>query len=212
MIHMQGRSRAEMRELVVKAAVELGSQTGEDGLTMRAISAKLGVSATAIYQHFENKAAILREIRLYGTQLLHEHLEPSFALEDPKEALLGVGRAYVRFACDNPWLYTVLMRGEQLDWASLNADELSATLVSLHAMHRLIGSGRECGDFCQSISTEVCALQIWATMHGLAQLIVDGRLQEGHPAIRLASLDTLVDSCLRASIRGISAVPRDCEV
>ena len=37
---------------------------------MRGIAARLGVSATALYQHFENKASILREIRLYGADLL----------------------------------------------------------------------------------------------------------------------------------------------
>jgi AcrR family transcriptional regulator len=37
---------------------------------MRGIAARLGVSATALYQHFESKASILREIRLYGADLL----------------------------------------------------------------------------------------------------------------------------------------------
>ena len=62
-------SRPELKEAIIRVSVELGSQLGEEGLTMRAIAKRLGISATALYQHFDSKAAILQEIRLYGLRL-----------------------------------------------------------------------------------------------------------------------------------------------
>ena len=63
-------AKAGLHDAIVRAGIELGSDLGEEGLTMRAIAGRLGISATALYQHFESKASILREIRLHAIRLL----------------------------------------------------------------------------------------------------------------------------------------------
>ena len=51
---MSRQSRSGLRQAIIQASLELGQELGEEGLTMRGIASRLGVSATALYQHFES--------------------------------------------------------------------------------------------------------------------------------------------------------------
>ena len=50
------------RERVIQTALDLLQSEGVEGLTMRALAAKLGVAVTAIYWHVGNKDALLAEL------------------------------------------------------------------------------------------------------------------------------------------------------
>ncbi|MFY0542350.1 TetR/AcrR family transcriptional regulator [Nannocystis pusilla] len=124
--------RAGLRQGIIQTSLEIGSERGEEGLTMRGIAARLGVSATALYQHFESKSKILREIRIYGAELLQsEVLEPAASTEDPAERLVNAGRNYVQFAKSHKWLYSVMMGNEQIDWSQHNTEEVDLLLRPL---------------------------------------------------------------------------------
>ena len=47
---------------IVQAALDLLDETGMDGLTVRALAARLGVQAPALYWHVRNKQALLDEM------------------------------------------------------------------------------------------------------------------------------------------------------
>lgn len=98
---MSRRDSAGLREAIIETSLQLGSELGEEGLTMRGIAARLGVSATALYQHFESKRAILREIRVYGIDLMYDSLAPAFDVESHDERLAEIIRRYVSFARNN---------------------------------------------------------------------------------------------------------------
>lgn len=48
--------------LAAKAALEIIDAEGIDGLTMERAARSLGVKAASLYHHFDNKAALLREV------------------------------------------------------------------------------------------------------------------------------------------------------
>jgi TetR/AcrR family transcriptional regulator, tetracycline repressor protein len=50
------------KEAIVQAALRLLDETGMDGLTVRALAARLGVAAPALYWHFSGKQALLDEM------------------------------------------------------------------------------------------------------------------------------------------------------
>ncbi|MFI6080288.1 TetR/AcrR family transcriptional regulator C-terminal domain-containing protein [Streptomyces sp. NPDC051217] len=50
------------RTLVARTALDLLNEVGLEGLTLRAIAAKLGVKAPALYWHFKDKKALLDEM------------------------------------------------------------------------------------------------------------------------------------------------------
>jgi len=67
-------TKAGLHDGIIRAGIQLGAELGEEGLTMRAIAARLGISVTNIYQHYENKAAIVREVRFHGVAMLNAAL------------------------------------------------------------------------------------------------------------------------------------------
>lgn len=203
---MSRRDNAGLREAIIQTSLELGSQLGEEGLTMRGIASRLGVSATALYQHFESKSSILREIRVYGIDLLYDALGPALEQQtDPVEKLREVTRRYINFARENKWLYAVLMEHAQLEWTELAPEEMARTLRPLRAVRQVMQEGKEAGVWREGVDVELSAFQLWASVHGLSSLINNGRFDEQHPAFPIPDekslIDVFVDGCIRAFTR-----------
>jgi AcrR family transcriptional regulator len=195
------RARPDLREAILQASLQLGTEIGEEGVTMRAIAARLGVSATALYQHFDGKSAILRAIRFYGFDLLEARLEPAHRDPDPVERLRAECIGYIHFARENPWLYRLLFVEEQLDWTKFSVSERER----INAMHmrtrKAFDDAIESGRFRQDLAGITGPLLMWAANHGLASLLLGGRISERHPAFPVhdeqAFLHAFVDSILR---------------
>ena len=190
-----------MREAIIQTSLELGSQLGEEGLTMRGIASRLGVSATALYQHFESKSSILREIRVYGIELLYDALTPALESNDPVERLRGVARRYIEFARGNSWLYSVLMEHDQLEWEQLSADEVQRSLRPLKLVQESMVLGKERGVWRDDISVELASFQLWATVHGICSLLNNGRFRDSHPAFPITDEGTLVEAFIEGVVR-----------
>ena len=170
---------------------------------MRGIASRLGVSATALYQHFESKASILREIRVYGIDLLYDALSPALEIDgDPVEKLRDVTRRYINFARNNQWLYSVLMEHDQLEWTELAPEEINRTLRPLRAVREAMAAGKEAGVWREETNVELAAFQLWASVHGLCSLLNNGRFVEKHPAFPIGDesslIEVFVDGCVRA--------------
>ena len=68
---------SELRERISAAAQELYLREGVEGVSMRKVADMVGVSAPAIYRHFENKDALLDEIVVRGLRILEQYLRPA---------------------------------------------------------------------------------------------------------------------------------------
>jgi AcrR family transcriptional regulator len=90
------------RELLV----ELGDQ---DKLSVRAVTARAGVSPNALYLHFAGREELLTAVMIAGYNEVRTFL--ASAVPDdaaPIERLRAYGLAYLRFAAQQPGLYRVL--------------------------------------------------------------------------------------------------------
>ncbi len=199
-------TQGSLKEAIVQAAIELGTELGEEGLTMRGIAARLGVSATALYQHFEGKASILRAIRFHGLTLMNKELSPAFELADPVDQVRDSGLRYINFARSNPWLYSLLFAGEQIDFGSLTEQERAAIFYSQNAVRTAFRNGKEQGKLRADIDVETAPFLMWAANHGLAMLMITGRISEKHPGFPVRSEAEFIDSFVGSEIRGL--VPR----
>lgn len=196
------RARPDLREAILRASLELGTELGEEGLTMRAIAARLGVSATALYQHFDGKAAILRAIRLFGGELLSRHLAPAHDLADPVARLAAQSTSYVGFACENPWLYRLLFQEEELDWTRSTPQEIAELMATHRRTVKCFVEAIELGKFREDIDVETAPFLLWAANHGLATLILGGRISETHPAYPVRDQQAFVQAFVRSVLRG----------
>lgn len=199
-------AKAGLHDAIIRASIELGSELGEEGMTMRAIASRLGISATGLYQHFESKASILREIRFHGVRMLQQALHSASDAPDVRKRLEDMARAYVGFARGNPWLYKVLFLDEELDWASLPEDERREALMPLSTAGTTIREGIASGTFRADLDAEQAVLLTWASLHGLASLMLHGRISDGHPAFPVPDVERFVEVFVENLVRAF--VPR----
>ncbi|RMG94989.1 MAG: TetR/AcrR family transcriptional regulator [Deltaproteobacteria bacterium] len=194
----------DLRHRILEATLALGTEHGAEGITMRGLAARLGISTTALYQHFDSKAAILDEIRRTGLSRLAERLRAARDVsDDPAEQVTEMARAYVRFARDNPWLYTVLADEDAPEWKSLLEAEARAFLEPLEVVREALREGVRRGSFRADLDPTTAAYELWAVVHGIASLLRTGRISEKHPSLPIADTDQFVDGYLHHALRGI---------
>jgi AcrR family transcriptional regulator len=168
-----------LHQALIDAAASLVAERGPEGFSLLDAARACGVSASAPYKHFADKAALLAELAKRGGQMLNERLAAAWSdgSPNPREAFHRVGMAYLAFAREAPGYYLALFR----PGASTPAPQGTALGTALAAFG--IGEGA---------ASEV-ALQIWAFSHGLASLERAGQLPV--PAEQL--MDTGVARLLR---------------
>jgi AcrR family transcriptional regulator len=199
---MSAADHSGLREGILRVSMQLGTELGADGLTMRAIAKRLGVSATALYQHFESKSAILRAIRFEGLQRLNANLEPAFAADDPMERLYQQGVRYIQFAVDNPWLYSLLVDEDEEDWAALGETERADAMKGNAWAYKALQDGLERGQIRRDLDLRQAPVMMWAALHGLASLMLRGRVSEHHPQFPVPDANAMIESYVRAMLRG----------
>jgi AcrR family transcriptional regulator len=154
------------------ALIEEGLKRLESGpaekVSLREIARNVGVSATAVYRHFPDKAALLSALCLAGDDMLAEAFTAAIEGEpDGRAAFRAVGRAYVRFGIANPALF-------QLMYAPLpDGREGEGTDFQSKAMQILrdgIAGLSEPGT--SEADRNVKGLQAWSLVHGLAVLML----------------------------------------
>jgi AcrR family transcriptional regulator len=150
---------------------------GIEGLTLREIGARLGVSRTALYRHFADKRALLAAVATEGFRMLRQQLIAAW--EDGgrgRAAFEAMGVAYVRFAAANPAHYRVMFGGFVDPNAcdpELAAEAAGAFQALVDALAALQREAAVRGD-----DTMLMARYIWAVVHGVAMLGIDGQLPE----------------------------------
>ncbi len=166
------------RALILKGLERLAEGPAED-LSLREIARSLGVSATAVYRHFPDKAALLTALCIEGDRMLAEAFRKAMAKVKPgMEAFDEMGRAYVRFALAHPALFRLMMSP-----AGVKRQDGEAAGMLVDTLKNLSGPGQTPAE------RDAQRLKAWSLVHGLAMLMLDGLV----PANR-----TLIDQVIRA--------------
>src|SRR5215469_14803172 len=165
----------DLRQALVRSALEILSETGVGGLSLRAAARRARVSAMAPYRHFADKEALLAAVAEYGFRQLAARLSTATAtLADPRAGLAALGVAYVLFAQEQPSLFK-LMFGPTIEQKSGHPVLEQAGNACFNTLRQAV----EAAKFFESDSDAGdVALACWSLVHGLSALIVDGRLTE----------------------------------
>ena len=176
----------DLRAAAIAAGLDLLGEREADDLGLREVARAVGVSATALYRHFPDKAALLRALAEAGLAQLAESQRQAAAAAGGGAAGFGAtGRAYVRFALDHPALFRLIFSaapggGDPFDRPAEEADEAFRMLRDNAARLAPPGAGPE--------AAHRIALHAWALVHGLATLILDGQIPRD---------DALIDELLK---------------
>jgi AcrR family transcriptional regulator len=100
------RLRASLMDAARELVLELGDQ---DKLSVRAVTARAGVSPNALYLHFADKDELLSAVMIASYKELREFLRAAVSPgAAPLAQLRAFGLAYVEFAAQRPGIYRVL--------------------------------------------------------------------------------------------------------
>jgi AcrR family transcriptional regulator len=184
----------DLRRALLQAAVRTIGNHGIDAFTLRGVGSALGVSRTALYRHFRDKAALLAAVAADGFRTLRAELSESWERGGRgQRGFKAMGVAYVQFAVAHPSHYRVMfganifkaehhaMFGADIfgaDYSDLAEESTGAFQVLVDGIVELQGR-----HLARRDDPRQMAMFVWATTHGVAMLAIDGRLGREASAI-----------------------------
>jgi AcrR family transcriptional regulator len=197
----RGYHHGNLKEALVRAALELIAQKGPSGFTFAEAARWAGVSAAAPYRHFRDRDELLADVALRGFQQFENALSRAWAdgRPDVQTAFDRLGKAYLTFARSEPAYYSAMFE------AGI-APEGNPALRE--AGERAFGVLRQAVE--QLIATMpaesrppalMMALHIWTMSHGIASLF--GRGDQGRRALPM-SPEELLEAAVLIYLRGLT--------
>lgn len=185
------RSRDEgseaTRRAILDAAADLIATKGEDGLSIREVCNRAGVTAPTIYHHFGDKAALIDRV-------VDEHFadfDRAFARRtvppDPVEALRWAFGRYVEFGVRYPAHYRLMFEGGRIrptEGSLASYDGLRQRVAAIHAARRL------------RTTVEDATAAFWAAVHGVTSLAIRGIFKPQSAALALVR-DAIISQLTR---------------
>jgi AcrR family transcriptional regulator len=172
--------------------MELLEEGGETSLSLRAVARRAGVSAAAPYRHYADREALVSAVAAVGFRELADRLTAAHPAPSTPRQLAQVAITYVQFALERPALFRIMF-GQACD---RDDDERAAAAAAVSAYVREIaGRGFPRAD------ADALATALWALVHGLAFLHLDGKLDARSPAVVAGQVTAAIDALLTAAAK-----------
>lgn len=191
---------AHLRDEILEAAERLLIETGsEDAVSIRAVAEAVGVTAPSIYRHFEDKQLLLFEVcGLHFARLEEVARIAMEGLEHPVEAVIAMGRAYVRFGIEQPEHYRIMFMGRSDMTPAQYADEVMAETGPFALLVRAVQACFDAGYGAPGHpDARRAALVLWSNVHGLTSLLI------AKPGMPWGDPDEILDEQCRVLTRGL---------
>jgi AcrR family transcriptional regulator len=165
-----------LRAALIKAGLRAIAEEGPEGFSLRGVATRAGVTAPAVYRHFQDKDELLAAIAAECNERLGAVVAASLAQAEGADALARfrqTGIAYVQFAVEHPEHFRALTIPGVL--AKLPADQ-RAEMDAWHAEQRRGLEAAQRAGVIADLPLDELMLAANALVHGLAHLIVEGKL------------------------------------
>ena len=171
-IERRQRQKDEVRNDIICAAWQMVKNEGWQSLSIRKIADAIEYSVPVIYDHFENKEAILVEFAKKGFRILTDKMvEARGQYTSPAEQIKAMADSYWDFAINNTELYQLMfgigMACCEIEKA-LPGRERLRTLVMEPIEEMIKKSKRTDINSCLKYHT------FWSVMHGLISIKIVG--------------------------------------
>jgi AcrR family transcriptional regulator len=196
----RGYHHGNLKEALLRAALELIAQKGPAGFTFAEAARWAGVSPAAPYRHFRDRDELLASVALRGFHQFEQALARAWDEGRPDVffALDRLGRAYLDFARSEPAYYSDMFEGgvPLADNPELRDAGDRAFAVLRAAAEKL----------CAQVPARdrppalMVALHIWAMAHGIASLF--GRGDAARRALPIAA-EELLEAQTLIYLRGL---------
>jgi AcrR family transcriptional regulator len=181
----------DLRSALVRAAMELLEESGETELSLRAVARRASVSPAAPYRHYADREALVSAVAAVGYRELAERLLAAHPAPSTPEQLANVAVAYVQFAVERPALFRIMF-GEPCDRD--NDERVAATAAVSLYVRQIVERTFPRAD------AEPLATAIWAVVHGLAFLHLDGKLDASDSSVVADRTYAAINALMSATV------------
>ncbi len=167
------------KQKILEKALNIITEHGYEGLTMRRLGRRVGTTAATIYNYFRNKEEIYLHVLTRGFALLHEDLlRACNSTNDPFERLRAVWKEFVRFGIEQSNYYDIMLTlyipkyrdfvGGPLE--PLARKELMTALKSSDLLTKVMKEIAEAYGNIREKDAGIHFLQLLTAMHGVVSL------------------------------------------
>ena len=196
----RGYHHGNLKEALVRAALELIAEKGPAGFTFADAARWAGVSPAAPYRHFRDRDELIADVARRGFELFGAALAKAWDEGRPElmKAFDRLGRAYLDFARLQPAYYSAMFEaGVSLDTdPQLRAASEASFAVLRGAAEKIVAlmpaQGRP--------PALMVALHVWSMTHGIASLF--GRGDAARRALPM-SPEELLEAAMLIYLRGL---------
>ncbi len=182
------------RDHLLATARRLLDTEGLEPLTLRRIARRGGLSHGAPLRHFSSLSALLAAVAAQGFRELMGSVEAATREAGPHapplERLATAGRGYVRFALGSPGVFALMFHPDRVD--TTDAGYREAGQAAFGQLLGLVAAAQAAG-FRPDVPTTDLASVVWASVHGLAQLRIQGAMQGAGGSELEPALDVMSD-------------------
>jgi AcrR family transcriptional regulator len=164
----------DLREELLRVSLRLIDAEGLAAVSLRRVAREAGVSPGAPYHHFADRAALLAALRTRGFELLRDELLAARTAADQAATLSAMANVYVSFAVANPAYFRLMFRPELVD-SGKHSEDGDADEAAFAVLEQAIDDAVRAG-VIPAEDAQTLAVTYWSLAHGLASLIVDGKL------------------------------------
>jgi AcrR family transcriptional regulator len=183
---------AATRRAILDAAEALLAAGGEDGLSIRDLCARAGVTAPTVYHHFGDKAQLVERVVDECFADFDRAFVGRAAPSDPVEALRWAFDRYVDYGQRHPAHYRLMFqprRAHRTHGGLASYDGLRRRVASIAATGRLV------------VEVEDAAAAFWASVHGVTSLLVSGFVPRDAPMVALVRDSMITQLTVPAAAR-----------
>lgn len=170
----RGYHHGNLREALIKAALDLIKAKGPAGFTFAEAARAAGVSPAAPYRHFRDRDELMADLARQGFERFERFLATAWNEGRPDifTAFNNIGKAYLAFARTEPAYYAAMFE------AGLPLDDYPDLRQAGDRAFAILRSAAEA--LCQTLPLTgrppamMMALHIWSMSHGIASLFARG--------------------------------------
>ena len=194
---MTQRRRPVSHDTILDQARQIVARDGLGALALRPLAARLGVTAPALYAHFESKEALLEALAVDEfTRLIAEIEAAGRGIDDPIALIKAQSYAYVDYAQANPSLFEVIFLFRPAWAPDSPATELPIASKAFEMSAKAVSDAIEAGLITER-DPLVASLTIWSAVHGVATLLL------ARPSFAASFEAELVTSVIDSIVAGL---------
>jgi AcrR family transcriptional regulator len=166
----------DLKNALITAGIEILSQEGVNGLSLRKVARKAGVSHAAPYAHFADKQALVAAIATDGHRKIYEKILGVMEQyrDDPLRQLVETAWAYVEFGFEEPAHFRITFSGaveKERDYPAL----VEMTAKNFGVLRALVACCQTAG-LLNPGEPDLTAVCVWGLVHGFVSLVQEGQV------------------------------------